>query len=56
MCVNISRRVNVLYNGTSVYGTAVGITENGRLIIDTDNGRITVSSGEVSVRGIYGYV
>ena len=56
MCVNISRRVSVLYNGTSVYGTAVGVTENGRLIIDTDNGRITVSSGEVSVRGIYGYV
>ena len=38
-------------------GTAVGITEEGELLVLRDDHSLTaVRSGEVSVRGIYGYV
>ena len=37
-------------------GVAQGITDRGELIVDTWEARKLVSSGEVSVRGIYGYV
>lgn len=37
-------------------GKAMGITKKGELIVDTWESRKLVSSGEVSVRGIYGYV
>ncbi len=37
-------------------GEAVGITDLGELIVDTEKGRRLVFAGEVSVRGIYGYV
>lgn len=38
-------------------GTATGINDYGELIIQRDDGKyIRVSSGEVSVRGVYGYV
>ena len=37
-------------------GVAKGITNTGELIVDTEGEIRYVSSGEVSVRGIYGYV
>ena len=38
-------------------GVAAGITETGELIVKKDSGEICeISSGEVSVRGVYGYV
>lgn len=37
-------------------GIARGITIEGELIVATEDGEQFVSSGEVSVRGIYGYV
>ena len=55
-CVNIGRRVSVIYGDTQIIGTATDITENGQLVVDTDGGEIAISSGEVSVRGVYGYV
>ena len=55
-CVNIGKRVSVIHGGNETIGTAADITENGHLVVDTDNGKIIVSSGEVSVRGVYGYV
>ena len=56
VCVNIGKRVSILYGEHQTTGTAVDINENGHLVVDTDEGEITVSSGEVSVRGVYGYV
>ena len=35
---------------------ALGITARGELLVETEEGIRTVDSGEVSVRGIYGYV
>lgn len=39
----------------TVQGIARDVTASGDLIIETDDGTVTVTSGEVSVRGIYGY-
>lgn len=54
--INKNQQVNVLDPAGSYKGTAIGITKKGELIVDTEEGQRFVSSGEVSVRGIYGYV
>ena len=54
--VNLHKKVNVLDPEKPFEGIAVGITPRGELIVDTDDGSRLVSAGEVSVRGIYGYV
>lgn len=56
MSANKGRKVTVLDAAGEFEGTAKGITENGELIVDTPQGQRVVSYGEVSVRGIYGYV
>ena len=54
--VNKGKKVTVLEPKGEYTGTAMGITNRGELLVDA-NGRIeTVFGGEVSVRGIYGYV
>ena len=53
---NKDEKVKVLDPAGAYEGIARGITETGELIVDTNEKRIYVSSGEVSVRGIYGYV
>lgn len=55
-CVTIGREVNVVFKKENTTGTAKDIDENGALVVETQNGTIRVTSGEVSVRGIYGYV
>ncbi|MBQ3114788.1 MAG: biotin--[Clostridia bacterium] len=55
LCVNIGRDVVAIANSKKVNGRCKGVDENGALIITTDGGEITVNSGEVSVRGFYGY-
>ncbi len=56
LCVNIGREV-VTTGNPQICGTATGISENGELIITDKSGKnLAVNSGEVSVRGIYGYV
>ena len=55
--VNIGRRVRVLEPGNEYSAKALGIDRNGRLLVRTDEGTVRdVYAGEVSVRGIYGYV
>lgn len=56
MSANKGRKVTVLDPAGDYEGTARGITSKGELIVDTPAGQRLVSSGEVSVRGIYGYV
>ena len=56
LLVNRGREVRVLDPKEPFEGKAIGITKNGELIVDTLAARKLVSSGEVSVRGIYGYV
>ncbi len=55
--VNIGRRVKVLDPLGEFEGRALGINKHGSLLVEREDGEVTeVSSGEVSVRGIYGYV
>lgn len=54
--VNKNQYVRVLDPQEPFEGKACGITERGALIVETEKERRLVSSGEVSVRGIYGYV
>ena len=57
LCVNIGRNVAIYENGVSYRAQAVGINGGGALEIITQSGeKRTIESGEVSVRGIYGYV
>ena len=57
VCVNQDRPVRVLDPKGEYTGIARGIDEHGVLLVETEEGSLSrVSSGEVSVRGIYGYV
>lgn len=54
--VNIGREVKVLAPKGDYLGISHGITDTGELIVETNGEMREVMSGEVSVRGIYGYV
>ncbi len=54
--VNKDRQVRILDPQGEYEGKALGITERGELLVETPEGVRKVDSGEVSVRGIYGYV
>lgn len=55
--INKDREVRVLDPKGEYTGTAQGITDSGELLVIKADGTIeTVYAGEVSVRGIYGYV
>ncbi len=55
--VNRNQQVCILERNQEFTGTAVGISNTGELMVELENGQTKyVMSGEVSVRGIYGYV
>lgn len=55
--VNRGAQVKVLEPAGEYTGTAKGINEKGELLVERDNGQTeAVYAGEVSVRGMYGYV
>ena len=55
--VNRNVKVRVLDPKGEYEGTALGITETGELLVEITEGEVVeVYAGEVSVRGIYGYV
>ena len=54
--INKGEQVKVLDPLGEYVGIAKGITNTGELIVDTKGELTFVSGGEVSVRGIYGYV
>ena len=57
MLANMDKEVCVLDPRGEYRGKALGIDEEGCLLVEKENGElIHVLSGEVSVRGIYGYV
>ena len=56
-CITLGRQVQVVRGDTIRKGRAVDLDEDGGLIITYPDGSSeVVSSGEVSVRGMYGYV
>ena len=56
--VNRGRKVRVLDPSAPFEGTAVGINDLGELLVqrDADGGLTPIGTGEVSVRGVMGYV
>ena len=57
-CITIGQRISLLRVGEEVrHGTAIGMDDEGALLVKFENGQVeTVNSGEVSVRGMYGYL
>lgn len=57
LLVNCGQDVKILEPGNEYDAHALGIDETGRLVVRTKDGRKkAVYAGEVSVRGVYGYV
>lgn len=55
--INAGREVRILDNAGEYTGKAIGINEKGELLVEMQSGEVKhVISGEVSVRGLYGYV
>lgn len=54
--INLGKQVKVLNPKGEYTGCAVGINQEGELLVETDGQICRVSSGEVSVRGVLGYV
>lgn len=55
--INLGQTVRVLEPEKNFEGIARGIDDRGELLVETPDGKmVTVYSGEVSVRGLYGYV
>lgn len=56
LCITLGKRVRVVNADSDYEAEAVDITTDGELIINKNGEKIILNSGEVSVRGIYGYV
>ena len=57
-CITIGQEVSLLRVGEAVrHGTAIGMDDEGALLVEFFDGTVeTVNSGEVSIRGMYGYL
>ena len=56
-CITLGQEVSLVRGDEVRHGTALDIDEDGALVVRFHNGLTeTVNSGEVSVRGMYGYV
>ena len=56
-CVTVGKAVSVHRFEEVRHGTAISVDDNGGLVVRFDDGHTeTVAAGEVSIRGMYGYV
>ena len=55
-CITLGQPVSVVRGEEIRHGTALNVDDNGALAVRFDTGTEIVNSGEVSVRGMYGYV
>ena len=56
-CVTLGNEISVVTPTSVRHGLAVDIDRDGALVVDfPDSSRETVNSGEVSIRGMYGYI
>lgn len=56
-CITVGQEVSLLRGDEVRHGTALDVDENGALVVAFSDGHTeTVNSGEVSVRGMYGYI
>ena len=56
-CITLGQRISIVRGDHAQHGKAITVGEDGALLVTLDDGQETwVSSGEVSIRGMYGYV
>ena len=55
-CITLGQEISLVRGEEIRHGTAVDVDEDGALLVDFGGHVEAVSSGEVSVRGMYGYV
>ena len=56
-CITLNRKVKLLVSHEEVIAKATGISNEGELLVTLEDGTMkVVSSGEVSVRGLYDYI
>lgn len=56
-CMTLGREIVIQKEDVTLHGTATAIDNDGALIVTlADGAQLTVNTGEVSVRGLYGYV
>ena len=56
-CITLGQKISLVRGDEVRHGTALDIGSDGDLIVRFEDGTVApVSSGEVSVRGLYGYV
>ena len=56
-CMTLGKQIVILQGDTVRHATALDLDENGGLLVRYDDGQCqTVCSGEVSIRGMYGYL
>ena len=56
-CMTLGRQIVMQKENATLHGTATAVDDDGALIVTlTDGSQLTVNTGEVSVRGLYGYV
>jgi len=56
-CITVGKYISVLRGEEVRHGQALSITDDGALLVRFDDGNMQeVNSGEVSIRGMYGYV
>ena len=56
-CVTLGKEIKILTGDTVQYGIVLDLDEDGGLLVRfTDGSKKIVASGEVSVRGMYGYL
>lgn len=56
-CITVGQQISLVRGDTTRHGTALNVDNDGALVVKFDRGQIeVVSSGEISIRGMYGYV
>ena len=56
-CITLGKQISVVRGEEIRHGQALSVTDDGALLVRFDDGsEETVNSGEVSIRGMYGYV
>ena len=56
-CVTVGKKISVVRGDEIRHGTALDVDADGALVVKFDDGTVAaVNSGEVSIRGMYGYI
>lgn len=55
-CITLGRTIRAIINSKEVTAKAIDIDDDGKLICENADGVFAINAGEVSVRGLYGYL